>query len=270
MNIEESIEKYKEIGLKQQFALAKTCQDIILYKIAKSGFGNHVTIKGGVVIMNMSNDNRRATRDLDLDFIKYSLEDVSIKRFIDKLNSVPDNIQLEITGPIEVMKQQDYKGKRVNIYITDKTGAKYKFKLDLGVHKNLALEQEELCFDLNSSLESVTLFVNSKEQIVAEKLKSLLKHGVVSTRFKDIFDIYYFTNINKVDVEKLKELIIDYILNDRKMYENTFDDIYRRLNLIFSDEAYKERLKTKKDDNWLGIPENDVIQTVLKFFENLK
>lgn len=35
---------------------------------------------------SISKDLRRATRDMDLDFIKYSLEDNSIIRFIDETN----------------------------------------------------------------------------------------------------------------------------------------------------------------------------------------
>lgn len=53
----------------------------------------NVTIKGGVVMYGLSNDKRHATRDLDLDFIKYSLADESIKKFINSLNSVGDGIK---------------------------------------------------------------------------------------------------------------------------------------------------------------------------------
>ena len=35
---------------------------------------------------NISKDMRRATRDMDIDFIKYSLEDKSIRNFIKELN----------------------------------------------------------------------------------------------------------------------------------------------------------------------------------------
>ena len=59
-------------------ASAKVCQDIILAKISKSSLNRNITIKGGVVMHNISKDSRRATRDLDLDFIKYSLDDKSI------------------------------------------------------------------------------------------------------------------------------------------------------------------------------------------------
>ena len=48
------------------------CQDIILIKISQSNLAKNVTIKGGVVMHSLSNDKRRATRDMDLDFIRYS------------------------------------------------------------------------------------------------------------------------------------------------------------------------------------------------------
>ena len=47
---------------------------------------------------NISKDNRRATRDLDLDFIKYSLDDKSIKDFIEELNYPKTDISIKIIG----------------------------------------------------------------------------------------------------------------------------------------------------------------------------
>jgi len=72
---------------------------------------------------NISKDNRRATRDLDLDFIKYSLDDKSIKAFIEKLNYPKTDISIKIIGRIEELSHQDYNGKRV--YIEDQI-----FKMD--------------------------------------------------------------------------------------------------------------------------------------------
>jgi predicted nucleotidyltransferase component of viral defense system len=79
MNLEELRRKYLENGFSLANASAKICQDIILNKISKSKMNKNVTIKGGIVMYALSNDKRRATRDLDLDFIKYSLADESIK-----------------------------------------------------------------------------------------------------------------------------------------------------------------------------------------------
>ena len=70
MNIEEAIEKYQELGYEFEEAESKVCQDIILIKISQSKFSKNITIKGGVVMHSISNDIRRSTQDLDLDFYK--------------------------------------------------------------------------------------------------------------------------------------------------------------------------------------------------------
>lgn len=84
MNIGKLVDLYVNKGYELADAVAKVSQDIILLKISKSSLNRNVTIKGGVVMHNISKDKRRATRDMDFDFIKYSLGDESIKQFIEK------------------------------------------------------------------------------------------------------------------------------------------------------------------------------------------
>lgn len=62
-------------------------------------------------------------------------------------------------------------------------------KIDFGVHNKFQIEQEEYCFDIGFDNEGASLLINSKEQMLTEKLRSILKFGVFSTRYKDIFDI---------------------------------------------------------------------------------
>jgi len=52
------------------------------------------------------------------------------------------------------------------------------------------MEQDELWFDVAHRQEGVCLLANSKEQVFAEKLKSLLRHGIRTapeTRFMERF-----------------------------------------------------------------------------------
>ena len=135
MNLNDLIQKYIEIGYNRIDAISKVAQDIVLFKIGKSRFKNHITIKGGVVMHNISKDIRRATRDLDIDFIRYSLEDHSIIKFINMLNNVKDGIKIEIIDTITKLHQQDYDGKRVNIRLKDESNKIIDTKLDIGVHK---------------------------------------------------------------------------------------------------------------------------------------
>lgn len=268
MNIREAIITYQSQGYEYVDAESKVSQDIILSKIGNSRYKNNITIKGGVVMHNISNDIRRATRDLDIDFIKYSLEDDSIRNFIGSLNNDKDNIKIEIVGNIIPLHHQDYDGKRVNIKISDNYGNSINTKLDIGVHKLFELEQEEYCFDLSLINKEVNLLINSKEQIFTEKLKSLLKLGFVSTRYKDIFDFYYLINISKLDKKKLFKNIEILIFNDDTMRENSIDDILNRLSKTLKSRRYINHLNDPVV-NWLDIPINDAINSLLKYVEQL-
>lgn len=268
MSLEDIVRHNIENGYDLIDARSKVAQDVILNKISKSKFKNNITIKGGVVMHSISNSVRRATRDLDLDFIKYSLEDESIRSFIDKLNSVGDNITVEIIGKIEELHHQDYSGKRVYIKISDVNNYEIDTKLDIGVHKLFELEQDDYYFDLDAMEDGVSLLINSPEQIFTEKLKSLLKLGFRSTRYKDLFDFYYLINYDKLDRKKLLKSFQVIIFDDNTMFEETLENIYSRINSIFKSNAYKRNLTDPKN-NWLDIPINDAIEKVLNYIEEL-
>lgn len=267
MDIGKLVELYVNDGYELADAISKVSQDIILLKISKSSLNNNATIKGGVVLHNISKNKRRATRDIDFDFIKYSLNDESIKQFVEKLNNVNDGIDITINGNIEKLHHQDYDGKRVYISLSDSNNYRVDSKLDIGVHKDFDIEQEEYCFDLDIINESATLLINSVEQIFVEKLKSLLKFAYTSTRYKDIFDFYYlikYGNLNKIKLEKYIEKII---FNDKLLKVKNFDDIYRMLNSIFNNKRFVSNLSNVKV-NWLDISSDELISCILEFIKN--
>lgn len=268
MNLEDIVRHNVENGYDLIDARSKVAQDVILNKISKSKFKNNITIKGGVVMHSISNSVRRATRDLDLDFIKYSLDDESIIGFIDRLNSVDDNITVEIIGKIEELHHQDYSGKRVYIKISDVNNYEIDTKLDIGVHKLFELEQDDYYFNLDAMEDGVSLLINSPEQIFTEKLKSLLKLGFRSTRYKDLFDFYYLIHYDKLDRKKLLKSFQVIIFDDNTMFEEILENIYSRLKSIFKSNAYKRNLTDPKN-NWLDIPINDAIEKVLNYIEEL-
>jgi len=205
---------------------------------------------------------------MDIDFIKHSLEDKSIRDFIKELNNTDDGVKIKVTRKIEPLHHQDYNGKRVYIELTDKNKYSITSKLDIGVHKYFDMEQDEYYFDFNIIDESVSLLINSKEQIIVEKLKSLLKFGITSTRFKDIFDFYYLINNENLDKDKLIKFIDILIFQDETMRENELKDIHIRLTNILNNNRFQSRINTA-NNNWLEIPIKDVIDNVLDYFGGL-
>lgn len=262
INIGELLDKFVEEGYSYQNAEARICQDIILMAIANSTLNRNVTIKGGVVMRSITGDIRRATQDMDIDFIRYSLEDESIIRFLQKINCM-EGIAVKPVGEFEELKQQDYHGKRVNVIIQDNFGNRIKSKIDLGVHKNFQIKQKEYCFDVCLHEDGASLLINSVEQMMAEKLRSLLKFGPFSTRYKDVFDMMYLKDV--VDLEVLKKCLHVYIYDDTGMRENNIYDIRKRLDFIFGNKQYITNL-SKSDKNWLGVSVLEVSKEVCSFF----
>lgn len=266
INIAELVAQAMEEGYDGVNAEAKVCQDIILHAISESSLNRSVTIKGGVVMKSITNDNRRATVDVDLDFIKYSLEEESIRRFISKINSASD-VEIEINGEIEELSQQEYRGKRVYIRLTDDAGNTINSKMDLGVHVNADIEQEEYCFDICLDDEGASLLVNSKEQIFTEKLRSLLRFGALSTRYKDVFDMYYLSGI--MDEEKLMMCIRAYILDEPEMREKTMDEVCYRVENTFGNRTYQNNIMRARRSNWLEIDTKEAMFGLLVFLKTL-
>lgn len=209
------------------------------------------------------NAEAKVCQDMDLDFIRYSLSEDSIRAFVSRLNCL-EGITISITGDIEELSQQEYRGKRVYVTLEDDTGHAFLSKIDLGVHKQVQIEQDEYCFDVCLDEVGASLLINSKEQIFTEKLRSLLRFGPLSTRYKDVFDMCYLSDY--VDKSRLQQCMATYIFSDPGMRENDMDGIMRRVNRTFSDRLYKRNIERAGNANWLeiGVPETfEKIETFL-------
>ncbi len=265
INIDSEIKQTRKEGFREEDATAKVCQDIILNAISQSKLSENITVKGGVVMRCISHNARRATQDIDIDFIHYSLEDDSVRRFVENLNSI-DGLKIEMYGNLEELRQQDYHGKRAYIRITDSFGFEVTTKVDFGVHKHLDIRQKEFCFDIALQDSSVSLLINSKEQMFTEKLRSILKFGIHSTRYKDIFDLCWLSN--QVDRKELLHCFDVLIFSDPGMKENNLEDIQLRIEKILTNKDFR-RLVSSSRKNWLDAGDEEACNRLINFIFSL-
>lgn len=137
----------------------------------------------------------------------------------------------------------------------------------MGVHKHMEIEQEEYCFDIAFDNEGASLLINTREQMFAEKLRSLLKFGTFSTRYKDIYDMYY--QCGKMDEEKLRSCLHTFIFDDSGMRENDMAAILRKLKFVFHDNTYKDRVD-KSDKKWLDTDIDEVFDGIMEYLNGIK
>ena len=261
LNLRELTAEYQKDGLSRTMASARVCQDIVLKAIADSPLYRNVTIKGGVVMCSITNNSRRATRDIDIDFIHYSLNDDSIRSFVKNLNIIP-GISLGIDGEIEELKHQDYHGKEIHIKVTDESGYSIIGKMDIGVHNHFDLEQDEYIFDVCMSDDGVSLLKNTAEQSFAEKLRSLLKFGSNSRRYKDIYDMYYLKDI--LNIGRLNSAMNILVFSDPGMKENNYEDVLMRVMQTFENKNFLSEV-SKSWQRWLDDDIQDIADDLITF-----
>ena len=265
INLRNEIATYQKEGLSTPLARARVCQDVVLLAISNGSLKRNVTIKGGIVMRSITNSMRRATRDIDLDFVHYPLSEDGINSFIARLNCI-DGLTIERSGDIEELKHQDYHGKRVYLEIKDTLNNVITTKLDIGVHTDYSIEQEEYCFDVCMSDEGVSLLKNTSEQVFAEKLRSLLVWSANSLRYKDVYDMYYLKDI--VSSALLIEAFRTLIFSDSKMSENTIDDIVKRLKETFADAEYIKALDESKQ-RWVDGDIKEITSSLVEYIQKL-
>ena len=264
--IKELIETYISKGFTIAQARNLTAQQIILSKIEKTRFVDCVVLKGGVVMFNMTHEQRRTTSDLDFDFIRYSISnDKDIELFINILNKKDSYYKVFINGNIQELHQQDYHGKRVKLVIKDNTDS-INFKLDIGVHTLLGIEQDKMCFSFIEGT-NVTLLVNPPEQIFSEKLFSLAKIGITSVRFKDIDDMYYLIKNKSIDIETVRKclyLLIARPIYDLKRPKDIIDKAIEVLENNFFFEGY-----SKSGSSWLRREYVEIKECIISFLNKI-
>lgn len=267
MTLREQVNLLVGLGYKRLAAQAKVAHDVVLLAMHKSGFKAKSTIKGGVVMSSITHDIRRATMDMDIDFVHHSISKRSIELFVRGLNRAVEGIDIAIAGPIVDLKHEDYRGKRIFVTVTDSTTSRpLRTKIDVGVHTHDEMAQLEYNFEVVSSDEKAELQVNSNEQIFVEKLLSLLRHGIVSRRPKDVFDMYYLSS--RVDLGVVRSYMSSLVYASTRCRERTKEDVLGSLQSTFSSKRYLSKLGSARV-NWLGVSPKIATNAVIKLIASL-
>jgi hypothetical protein len=245
----------------------KVCQDIFISKLATNkDLVEKVVFKGGVVMYELTSGKRGYTKDIDLDFVKYSIEPESIKKFIDELNQckIYGNIRIRLINT-KPLNQEDYHGTRVELEFDD-SSKKFKLLVDIGVYLDKLSIPDKIDYELRLSSNTVQIPIDSNNLSIYEKMSTFIMYSTDNERIHDLFDLYWRLNYMDYDICEIIR-----ILDERLVYSGTFkrrDIIKQRLIKTFTDSEYLKEIKL--EDNWTGVSIDIIIAFILDFVsENL-
>lgn len=265
MKLNDLVNQIRNEGFKLNRARVKVCQEIFMTKLALSPFKDSVIFKGGTIMYQLSKELRRSTDDVDIDFMKLSIENDKLSSFLNSIGLIDseDEIHFKVVeNQIRKLNHEDYEGKRVLLEFSDSSKSTLRLKLDIGIHTQFKVHQNAILFNLITSDKGIELLANPIEQMIVEKTSSFVKFGVLSTRMKDLYDIYYLITNHPYSFEDVVKIVEMYYIESGP-YSSLSEYSLKMLGILETSEFITNLVRS---ENWTQRNIDEIIFTLNQFF----
>lgn len=260
--------KAKASGISYQQCLQLFVQEEFLRRLSKSGYDNHLILKGGLFIYTLTNFESRATIDADFLLRGFSNSIDDVKELIEKIIDTPtgnDYILMTAKGFEEISPQRKYQGISAQI-IGQIKNVRVPFNVDIGVGDVIVPKAEQRTINTQlPGFESPVIQTYSLESTIAEKFDAILQRYELTGRMKDFYDIYYLARTFDFDGAKLQAAIFETLQKRGTPYNR---DSFKRVVALAEDEDMQKRwkyfLKSIKDGSLEFSVVMDEIQAFLE------
>lgn len=227
------------------YVLIRYASHRLLYRLSQSDYKKQFILKGATLFSVWKNgEAHRATKDLDLlCFGNNEVEElIEVFKKIccqecqqDGLSFFPESIRGE-----RIKKDQQYEG--VRVFLQAKLGkAQVQVQVDIGFGDAVtpaAVEVELETFSfLDLPLPSLQIYPS--ETVVAEKFQTMVSLGIMNSRLKDFYDIWYLSKTFEFQGDLLCKAI-------KATFERRKTPLPRIVPFAFTDDFAKDSDKQKQ------------------------
>lgn len=226
-------EKAKIIGknynLNHYEALQRYMFERILERISVSKYQDNFILKGGLLLSAMFGIDNRTTKDIDTTIIGIDIAKEKMIKVLNQILSINlnDGVKFDVIDVTDIREEDEYGGNKYHI-VGRKDNLKINLEIDISTGDEVTPRALKYKFPL--LFEDKTILINSYNipTILSEKIETILRRGKFNSRMKDFYDVYYFLNNlkNEIDMNILKEAIKNtFIKRDSFEYLNDYEKI---------------------------------------------
>lgn len=167
-----------------------------LSRVASSDYKDNFVLKGGFLIGSMVGLSQRTTEDLDTTLKGMSLSEDTLKNMLEEIIKEPtkDGVIFELGSFKETREAAAYPGYQVRI-VGKLENMKIPIKLDITTGDSIFPIEEKYRHKMMYSEETMEIYAYPKEQVLAEKLHSVITWGEDNSRLRDYYDIHMLKNL---------------------------------------------------------------------------
>jgi len=178
--------------------LLQYAQERFLYRLSISPYRANLLLKGGMFLKFFDMPSSRPTTDIDFLGLNLQNDYVGLENMVKEIVAIDydDGVVFNSDSvKSETIKENDvYQGIRITL-VAFLGNAKSKIQLDIGFGDKVVPSQLEILFPtILSDSSSPEIFAYSPESAIAEKFQAIVSLGLITSRMKDFYDIYYLSH----------------------------------------------------------------------------
>jgi predicted nucleotidyltransferase component of viral defense system len=177
----------------------------ILQGIAQdSNLAKHLVFKGGTLLKKVYFEDYRFSEDLDFTLLNSA---ISNEQLFDWFKNVFEYVQEEANIPLEIIDDNEHEDGGINFYIhyagpLGGQGSNRKVKIDISRSEKLVFDMAHQNVITSYSDQSPhRLLCYPLEEVLIEKSRSIMQR----MQPRDLYDIWYLTEIHEMDISFYKE-----------------------------------------------------------------
>ena len=209
----------------------------ILERLSISKYKSNFILKGGLLLSSIMGIDTRTTMDMDTCIKGINLTDEQLYKVLKEILNIDvgDNVSFEIKNFEPIREEDDYGGLRYNI-IAKFDNIKVNLSIDIATGDLITPREIEYDYKMTFEDRSLKIMTYNIESIIAEKFQTVISRGILNSRMKDYYDLYYLLTYKEISKKNLKNAII----RTFEKRETDINDIDRVLTEIKTSDFIKE------------------------------
>ena len=210
MSLKGRIKNYaKSNNIAAQVVLQNYMFECFLARLAKSEYSEKFVVKGGMLIAAIVGLDTRSTMDLDTTLRNLPLTEEKIAEAIDTICKIDmqDDVIFIVKSIEQIRKDDIYGGYCVRL------DAKYDTiitPLSIDISTGDVITPDAVKYEFSGIFDEdvrISLWGYNIETVIAEKVETILRRGVFTTRPRDYYDVYILGTTQKYDKEIFKDAL---------------------------------------------------------------
>lgn len=181
---------------KEDFALVLTryALERLLYRLSLSGHRDRLILKGAMLFHAWTESPHRPTRDLDLLGIGEPSQDRcgEMLRDICTIPDAGDGLTFTLDSlATEAIKEDDiYHGVRIRL-TANLAQARIPVQIDIGFGDFISPAPQDIDYPTLLEMPAPRIRAYSMESVIAEKIEAMVSLGLLNSRMKDFYDVWF-------------------------------------------------------------------------------